>query len=228
MTRPIKPRRALLLDLDGTLADSIGVMKAVYRRFMKSEGLTPTDAEFESLNGPPIAECMRVLMATHALAAPEAELLARYQALVEEVYGSVPPREGARALLAAAKARGWTVGVVTSNGEARTRAWLARAGFDGLVDVVVGGDSVIRPPSGGTARGKPAPDPYLVALKRTECEAENARAVEDSPLGAIAARAAGIPTLALLHDPDKTAGWPAGVTFVASLADVQRRIESGD
>ena len=213
-----KKRRALLLDLDGTLADSLGIMKVVYRRFMQGAGRTPTDAEFDRLNGPPIAEGVRILKYIHGLAAPHAELLARYQELIEEVYGTVPPSEGARALLEAAKARGLTVGVVTSNGEARTRAWLARTGLEGLVDVVVGGDAV--------ARGKPAPDPYLAALKRAECEAKNACAVEDSPLGAIAACAAGIPTLALLHDPDKTAGWPAGVTFVASLAEVQKRIEA--
>jgi HAD superfamily hydrolase (TIGR01509 family) len=223
MTRPTDPRttktrRALLLDLDGTLADSLGVMKTAYRRFMTGEGLTPTDAEFDRLNGPPIAECVRIVKATHGLAASHGELLARYQALVEDVYGSVPPSEGARALLKAAKARGWTVGVVTSNGEDRTRAWLARAGLDGLVDVVVGGEAV--------ARGKPAPDPYLAALKRAGCAAEDARAVEDSPLGAEAALAAGIPTLALLHGPNKTARWPAGVVFVTSLAAVRERIAS--
>ncbi|MCC7016343.1 MAG: HAD family phosphatase [Rhodospirillales bacterium] len=219
MTRPTKTNRALLLDLDGTLADSLGVMKIAYRRFMTGEGLTPTDAEFDRLNGPPISECVRIVKASHGIAAPHAELLARYQALVEEIYDTVPPREGARALLEAAKARGWTVGVVTSNGEVRTRAWLARVGLGRLVDLVVGGEAV--------ARGKPAPDPYLAALKRAECAAKDACAVEDSPLGAIAARAAGIPTLALRHDPAKTAGWPADVTFVTSLAAVQKRIESG-
>ena len=215
MTRPIK---ALLLDLDGTLADSLGVMKDVYRRFMTGEGRTPTDAEFNRLNGPTISEGVRVLKLTHGLAAPHAELLARYQALVEEVYMSVMPREGARALLEAAKGRGLTVAVVTSNGETRTRAWLARAGFGGLIDVVVGGDAV--------ARGKPAPDPYLAALKCARCAAADARAVEDSPQGAIAARAAGIATLALASDRHGPGTWPAGVIFVASLADVQRRIES--
>ena len=221
----IRPR-ALLLDLDGTLADSLGVMKDVYRRFMGGEGRTPADAEFDRLNGPPLAEGVRILKDAHRLTAPHAELLARYRALVEEVYGSVPPRAGARDLLESAKARGWTVGVVTSNGEARTRAWLARARLDDLVDVVVGGDSIIRPPHGGTARGKPAPDPYLAALKLAGCKAENGLAVEDSPQGAEAARAAGIPTLALTPDSEKTAGWPAGVAFVANLAAVQKKIES--
>jgi HAD superfamily hydrolase (TIGR01509 family) len=212
--------RALLLDLDGTLADSLGVMKSIYRRFMEAVGRTPDDAEFDRLNGPPITECIRILKATHGLPQPEAELLARYQALIEEVYGAVPPSPGARELLAAAKTKGWKTGVVTSNGEARTRAWLARAGLADLIDVVVGGDAV--------ARGKPAPDPYLAALARTNCAPTDALAIEDSPQGAASARAAGIPTLALLHNPRHASGWPAGVDFVAGLADARRRIEAGD
>jgi HAD superfamily hydrolase (TIGR01509 family) len=155
-------------------------MKSVYRRFMEGEGLAPSDAEFDRLNGPPIQECIRILKAAHGLVRSEAELLARYQDLLEKVYATVPPRAGARDLLAAAKARGWTTGVVTSNGEARTRDWLARAHLADLIDVVVGGDAV--------QRGKPAPDPYLAALKRAKCAAENALAVEDSPLERIADR----------------------------------------
>jgi HAD superfamily hydrolase (TIGR01509 family) len=217
MTRPTEPR-ALFLDLDGTLADSLGVMKAVYRRFMEGEGLTPSDVEFDRLNGPPIAECVRIIKDTHRLAAPHAELIARYQTLVDEVYATVPPSAGARELLAAAKARGWTVGVVTSNGEARTRAWLGRARLDDLIDIVVDGDSI--------QRGKPAPDPYLAALARARCKADAALAVEDSPQGAKAACAAGIPTLALVRNSSSIADWPEGVAFVHSLADVRRRIEA--
>jgi HAD superfamily hydrolase (TIGR01509 family) len=218
---PPTETRALLLDLDGTLADSLGVMKSVYERFMEAVGLTPSDDEFDRLNGPPIAECIRILKAAHELPQPETKLLARYQALVEEVYGAVPPSPGARDLLTTAKTKGWTTGVVTSNGEARTRAWLARAGLDGLVDVVVGGDTV--------ARGKPAPDPYLAALARTSCAPAAALAIEDSPQGAASARAAGIPTLALLRDPDhQPSGWPVGVDFVTSLADARKRIETDD
>lgn len=212
--------RALLLDLDGTLADSLGVMKSVYRRFMEAVGRTPSDAEFDRLNGPPITECVRILKIARELPQPETELLARYQALIEEVYDAVPPSPGARDLLAAAKAKGWQTGVVTSNGEARTRAWLARAGLDGLVDVVVGGDAV--------ARGKPAPDPYLAALARTNCAPTDALAIEDSPQGAASARAAGIPTLALRHNPRHASGWPAGVDFIAGLAEAQTRIEAGN
>ncbi len=210
--------RALLLDLDGTLVDSLGVMKDVYVRFMKSCGRKGSDAEFDRLNGPPLDEVVRILKETHGLEAPLEDLRARYHGMADAVYLGAQPAPDARALLESAKKRGWTTGVVTSNTEARTRAWLARAGLDGLIDVVVGGDAV--------ARGKPAPDPYALALKRAKCAADMALVVEDSAQGAAAALAAGIATLALAHDPNKPPDWPQGVTVVADLAAVRRRLES--
>ncbi|MBM3565538.1 MAG: HAD-IA family hydrolase [Alphaproteobacteria bacterium] len=211
--------RALLLDLDGTLADSLGIMRTVYDHFMDSCGLAGITEEFEKLNGPPLDEVVRILKETHRLDAPLDELRARYHALADGVYMDVPPASGALELLQAAKARGWTTGVVTSNTEIRTRAWLARAGLDALIDVIVGGDSV--------PHGKPAPDPYLRALEKTGCQADHALAVEDSPQGAAAALAAGIPTLALIHNPKHPQAWPKDVVLVKSLAEVRARIENG-
>src|SRR5688572_8005467 len=59
---------ALLLDFDGTLADSLGVMRSVYDQFLLSHDKEPSDAEFESLNGPPLFEVVRRLKCTHGLA----------------------------------------------------------------------------------------------------------------------------------------------------------------
>ena len=218
--------RVLLLDLDGTLADSLGVMKTVYRQFMESRNLTPTDAEFEQLNGPPIAECIRILKDTHQIIATHTDLMARYQALIDRVYGAVLPYPDARALLEGAIARGCKIGIVTSNTMARTQDWLARTTLESLVDAVVASDKIER--GKRVTRGKPAPDPYIAALAHFKCEPKAARAVEDSPLGATSARAARIPTFALGRDMEKKEGWPEGVTFVASLADVLKRLESED
>ena len=46
--------RALMLDLDGTLADSLGAMRGVYDRFLDVFGVAGNDAEFARLNGPPL------------------------------------------------------------------------------------------------------------------------------------------------------------------------------
>jgi HAD superfamily hydrolase (TIGR01509 family) len=136
-----------------------------------------------------------------------------YQGLVEAAYAAVAPAPGARELLAAAKARGWIVAVVTSNAGARVRRWLERTELAGLVAFVVAGED--------TARGKPHPDPYLAALARSACAAERSLAVEDSPQGVAAALAAGLPTYAYQPVADAAIAWPSGVLTLSRLDDLK-------
>jgi HAD superfamily hydrolase (TIGR01509 family) len=46
-------------------------------------------------------------------------------------------------------------------------------------------------------RGKPDPEPYLIALEKTGCKCDEALVIENAPMGVRSAHAAGIPTLAV-------------------------------
>ena len=46
--------RGVFFDLDGTLAESEGLMRRVFRDFAATFGRNATDAEFDALNGPPV------------------------------------------------------------------------------------------------------------------------------------------------------------------------------
>jgi len=176
--------RALLLDFDGTLADSLPGLRTVYHQFLAEHGAHGSEAEFCRLNGPPLAEVVRQLKERHQLAPPLPALVQRYQNLIAAAEPAVAPMAGAAELLTEARARGWTIAVVTSRPAASAAAWLARQGLADRIATVVGGDQV--------ARGKPDPEPYLVALSRTGAEAGASLAVEDSPSGALAAAEAGV------------------------------------
>ncbi|PWR25129.1 HAD family hydrolase [Zavarzinia aquatilis] len=200
----------LLLDLDGTLADSLAALRAVYDDFLASFGIAGSDEGFAALNGPPLAEVVARLRVRHGLPGTPAELLALYRRLVDAAHGVAPPAAGAEALLRQARAGGWRIAVVTSSPRAAALGWLARQGLAPLVDAVVGGDEV--------AAGKPAPLPYRLGLERLGCAAAQSLAVEDSRQGATAATGAGIETLAIAAPGDRT-GWPEGVRFIARLAE---------
>jgi beta-phosphoglucomutase-like phosphatase (HAD superfamily) len=45
-----KPR-GMFLDMDGTLADSVSVLRRVYFRFLEKSGCVGSDTEFDALNG---------------------------------------------------------------------------------------------------------------------------------------------------------------------------------
>jgi HAD superfamily hydrolase (TIGR01509 family) len=115
-------------------------------------------------------------------------LLERYQRTVMNAYRSVDLMPGARELFAGLPAS-VSIGVVTSNSEALTREWLHARGVGSRVQAVIGRESVVR--------GKPDPQPYLVALTSIGCSAGDCIAIEDSAAGAAAAMRAGIPTYLL-------------------------------
>lgn len=211
-------KRGLLLDFDGTLADSLGFMRATYERFLQGHGAVGSAEEFQALNGPPLAEVIRRLRERHGLTPPIEELLAQYRGLLAAGQHGLAPSAGARTLLAAARERGYSTAVVTSADSAAVGEWLERHDLRPLIGVIVGGDSVIR--------GKPDPEPYSQALRQLDCTAECSIAIEDSPLGAAAAVAAGLRTY-VLRSP-LAAPWDGpGVTgFVEMLSDAVGLLES--
>src|SRR5262245_21184738 len=206
-------RKGLLLDLDGTLAHSLPTLYRVYARFVGTFGLTPSTEEFQSLNGPPLSEVVRVLRRTHQIVDPEDLLIARYQAYVDAAYDLVPAMGGAHALLQACDDAGWVTAVVTSNNRARTDRWLRAAGLTSLVHFAVCGEDV--------RVGKPSPEPYDLAVARSSCAPTDLAAVEDSVSGATAARAADLRTFGLDSD-NGVSTWPKGTIPVRSLAEVGR------
>src|SRR4051794_35818349 len=174
-------------------------MRGVYERFLHGFGCRGDDAEFDILNGPPLAEVVRQLKERRGLSGSPEELLTQYRALLDTAYGEVPAAPGAETLLRAARAAGWATAVVTSAPSTLARRWLRTAGVEAQIDAVIGGEMV--------ARGKPHPDPYLAAVAAVEAVPARSLAVEDSPQGVASAVAAGIPTL--LYRPSTAADSPA-------------------
>jgi HAD superfamily hydrolase (TIGR01509 family) len=204
--------RGLFLDLDGTLADSLSVLRLVYFRFLENFRHVGSDREFEGLNGPTLPEIVAKLQRLYRLPGTAADLVLAYTELVDAEYLKVLPVAGARNLLEAAAERGWTLTLVTSNVRKRTQAWLSGVGFSSLLHFVVSGEEV--------ERGKPWPDLYQLALCRSGCQAIESIAVEDSLQGAKAAVAAGLRTFVVNPQRASLTEWPVGAEPIQELKDL--------
>lgn len=190
---------ALLLDFDGTLCRSLDGLRAAYHAFLGAHGRQGSDREFDSLNGPPLAVIVARLAERHGLPEAREILLARYQAFARRAQAAAPPAPGADRLLAAARARGYDTGIVTSAERTAVAAWLVAHGLE--VELIVG--------AGEAPAGKPDPAPYALALRRLGAERGASLAVEDSVQGASAALDAGLRTAYLGPDlPAELAGHP--------------------
>ncbi len=82
---------------------------------------------------------------------------------------------------------------------------------------MVSGDEVVL--------GKPEPEPYRIALARSGCARELSIAVEDSPIGAKSAFAAGIRCYAVAPGNDASAEWPEGVRLIERLDELMPELE---
>jgi len=103
----------------------------------------------------------------------------------------LPLQPGAGPLLAALDAVGVPCALVTASSRAIMDAVLTVTGLS--FDVTVCGEDV--------RRGKPDPEPYLLAAARLGVPAAGCVVLEDSPTGIAAARAAGCPVIAVPSVP---------------------------
>jgi HAD superfamily hydrolase (TIGR01509 family) len=199
--------QAVLFDCDGTLVDSEPCWTAALEALFGSTGLPWSPARKPDFIGR-TAKDMAAVIATELGDPGRADVLEKE--LLDHVIQTLTtaqPMPGARDFLAAVAAA-VPVAVVSNAPRAVLDIALARTGLGVFTDVTVAAED--------TAHPKPAPDPYLLACRRLGVDPGRTLAIEDSPTGLAAARAAGTVTLGVptLPDPAFGADW-----VVATLAD---------
>ncbi|HEY0779308.1 MAG TPA: HAD family phosphatase, partial [Gemmatirosa sp.] len=178
---------AVICDMDGLLVDSERLERRVWQAAAADHAIALDDARFASFVGHPAEVCDRMLRdyygETFDVPAFRATCHGRMRALVASAGVSLRP--GARAWLDFVRARGIPLGLATSSGPALVP--------ERLGDLVALFSAVVT--RADVARGKPHPDLYLEAAARLRVAPEAALAFEDSPTGARAALAAGMPVI---------------------------------
>ncbi|MFJ9174948.1 HAD-IA family hydrolase [Streptomyces sp. NPDC102360] len=186
---------ALLLDFDGVIIDTEYAHYLAWREVFGEHGLwlaTDTWAQHWAAGRGPAADpkppftdvlAARLGRRLGHPAAVTGQVRERYVALRD----ALPLRPGIAAWIMDAARRGVRCAVVTDGEQAHVTAVLGKFGLTDAVTDIVG-----RKP--GRAP-KPAPDSYLAALADLAVDAGKAIAIEDSPHGIAAARAAGLRVL---------------------------------
>jgi HAD superfamily hydrolase (TIGR01509 family) len=128
-----------------------------------------------------------------------------------ELVDAMPPLPGVTDLIEAAHAEGLKLAVASSSMTRWLERNLTRVGLHERFDALCGRDVV-----GG--RGKPDPDVYLAALEAIGVEAATAVAIEDSPHGVTAAKAAGLACVAVPNRITAPGDFSAADLVVDSLA----------
>ena len=197
---------AVLFDLDGTLLDSAPDFVATANRMLQARGMA--EVSLEQLR-PAVSKGARAMLGVafpqmgdaerHALVP---EFLEIYEALIGQ-YAQL--FDGIETMLQALEQAGTTWGIVTNKPEYLARLILPQQGWQQRCAVLIGGDTL--------AERKPHPLPLQVAAQQINIGVAACVYVGDDERDILAARAAGMPSVAALWgyrlDADDPQAWQA-------------------
>lgn len=203
--------RAVVFDMDGVLLDTERVWGRAEARLCAAHGVDFGEADEHATLGVLALEACRHYARRFGLPPEaardlEAELLAF---MADELEGPVDLLPGAAELIARLRER-IPLAVASNSRRVVVERAIEKSGVGPDLAVVVSADDVARP--------KPAPNLYRLACTRLGVRPADALALEDSPVGAAAAIAAGLPTYLVSVSPP-----PAGLPVarcIATLTDL--------
>ncbi len=199
--------RAVLWDLDGTLADSSEYHWRSWQAVMSPEGVTITRAEFFATFGQRNEEILSGWLGRCA----DTARIQRVGDAKEVAYRSYVAAEGIAPLPGAAEwvrslhAAGWRQAIASSAPRLNVEVMHEALAFQGLIETLVGAEDV--------RAGKPDPEVFLVAARRLDVTPERCVVVEDAEAGIEAASRAGMRSVGV-----GTSNVGAADVVVASLA----------
>ena len=182
--------KGVLFDFDGTLANTIDLIVATFEHTCDTAlGFKPARQRIVDTIGLPLGDALELLSGIH-----EEERILE----LRQIYGAfnaanhdimIKPIPGVTELLPKLKERGIKLAVVTSKKAYMLERGMQCLGMLPYIDTTV---SVL-----DTERGKPAPDPMLLACERLGLAPRECLCVGDSPFDLQSGNAAGCVTVAV-------------------------------
>jgi HAD superfamily hydrolase (TIGR01509 family) len=205
---------AVVFDLDGVLIDTEQLWGEVREELARELGGRWSEHAQADMMGMSSPEWSRYMHEVVGLREPPEqiadEVVRRMEARYREQLPLIP---GAREAVERLAAR-WPIGLASSSNRPLIDLALELSGLASFFAVTVSSEEV--------ARGKPAPDVYLEAVRRLGVAPERAAAVEDSSNGIRSAHSAGLRVVVIpnAHFPPDEDALALAEVVIDSLADL--------
>lgn len=209
------PITAVIFDFDGVLADTERLHLAATQDVLATLGLTLSEADyFEHYLGYTDRDLFRRFAddAKRPLTGDDINdlIAAKSDAYERALASGAVLYDGVERAIVALGVE-FTLAIASGAFRSEIEAILAaRPGLRAAFAAIVSADDHVA--------GKPSPEPYLEALRQVNISAEDAVAVEDSPWGLTAARAAGLRTVGVTTSYQASA--LEADTIIASIVDL--------
>jgi beta-phosphoglucomutase-like phosphatase (HAD superfamily) len=212
--------KAVFFDMDGVIFDSMPRHAKAWSEAMALEGLPFSEYQVYLQEGRTGSGTVTDVFLAHGRGVPSEDDIKRIYANKSRIFdsfGDPIPMRGMAEVLEKVKSLGLEIYIVTGSGQASLLDTLNHYFPNTFCKekMVTAYD---------VKKGKPDPEPYLMALEKAGLQPNEAMVVENAPLGVRSAKGAGIFTVAvntgILSDDDL---WQAGADVV--LADMAALLE---
>ena len=189
---PLSGAAALLLDWDGTQADTTSSNYANLCAILAAHGAGVDRTWYNQQAGLALADLLDALRTTHPAMPGTAQLVAQYRELRLSDPGPVKAIPATLELPGQARRRGLPCAITSGAAAGIVHAGLTALGLRGHFSAVI--------TRGDVAAGKPAPDLFAAAVPRLNVAPGLCTAADDAPDGIAAAYAAGTGRVLTLRD----------------------------
>ncbi|KAK6264800.1 hypothetical protein SCA6_020234 [Theobroma cacao] len=227
MANPLKKLvSCVVLDLDGTLLNTDGVVGEVLKGFLGKYGKQWDGREAQRIIGKTPLEAAAAIVEEYGLPCGKDEFLAELHPIFSARLCNIKPLPGANRLLKHLSGHGVPMALASNSPRGNIESKISyHQGWKDYFSVVVGGDEV--------TAGKPNPEIFLEAAKRLNTEPSSCLVIEDSisPVsrafehnlqpGVTAGKAAGIEVVAVPSVPKQAHLYTSADEVINSLLDLQ-------
>jgi len=206
--------KAIILDFDGTIMDTESTAFNIWREIYSTQGHELTIGEWVECVGVPESsfDPYEDLTELTGLPLDRMEMAIDYVTRESELNKGLPLLPGIENLILTAKSIGLKLGIASSADHNWIEEHLGRKRLLDRFDAIICRED--------TDRHKPFPDPYLKAIVLLGCKPCEAIAIEDSPNGIKAAKAAGLFTVAVPNQVTHSLVGDEADLKLKSLADI--------
>lgn len=203
----------VILDLDGTLLNTDGIVNDVLKRFLLKYNKQWNTKVAHKLVGKTPREAATIVLEDYDLPLSVEELMDMITPLFSDQWCNIKALPGANRLIKHLSSNGVPMALASNSPKLNIEVKISyHHGWKESFSAIVGGDEVIN--------GKPSPEIFLEAAKRMNTEPSNCLVIEDSLPGVMAAKNAGMSVVAVPSIPKQADRFSFADEVINSLLDL--------
>ncbi|XP_050215002.1 bifunctional riboflavin kinase/FMN phosphatase [Mercurialis annua] len=214
MATPLKKLASgVILDLDGTLLNTDGIVSEVLKVFLVKYGKQWDGREGNRIVGKTPLEAAAAIVEDYKLPCPTEEFIAEITPMFSDQWRKIKALPGANRLIKHLRVHNVPMALASNSPKANVESKISyHEGWKESFSVIIGGDEV--------KSGKPSPEIFLEAARKLNIKPSSCLVIEDSLPGVMGGKAAGMEVVAVPSIPKQSHLYTAADEVINSLLDL--------